>query len=501
MKQAIINYIRAGYPGICLVSHEEVRAEAELKEAAKATKHGLYAWSVTTGIIDTGTGRSLGCEEALEAVMSISGLPDNSVILLRDFHLSLQDANPVLIRALKDALAQAKPKGKCLVTLGCRKTLPPELEREFVTVEMELPGKAELGRALDGICDSAKLVKPKDQEREQILDSASGLTTFEAENAFALSVVSSKAVKASDVSREKANAIKNNGLLEVVEASAGLEGIGGLATLKAWLLKRSGAFGQKAREYGLPVPKGMLIIGVPGTGKSLTAKATAAVFGRPLLKLDAGRLFGSLVGQSEGNLRSAIQTAEAIAPCVLWIDELEKAFAGSKSSGSSDGGTGARVFGSFLSWLQEKTSPVFVIATANDVTQLPPELLRKGRWDELFFTDLPSIEERQQIWAIQITKAGRKPSDFNLDGLATSSEGFTGAEIEQCVTDSLYRAFADNREPKTADMGTAAAETVPLSKLMGEQIDGLRKWARGRCRPAGVEAAGGEDGVKRRIAA
>jgi SpoVK/Ycf46/Vps4 family AAA+-type ATPase len=441
----------------------------------------------------------MGGEEPLEAVLSIAGLPDNSVVLLRDFHLFLQDSNPVLIRALKDALTHAKAKGKCLVVLGCRKLLQPELEREFVTVEITLPGKVELGRALDGICDSAKLPKPKDQEREQILDSASGLTTFEAENAFALSVVSSKAVKAADVSKEKANAIKNNGLLEVVETSAGLEGIGGLNTLKDWLLKRRDAFGQRAREYGLPVPKGVLIIGVPGTGKSLTAKATATVFNRPLLKLDAGRLFGSLVGQSESNLRSAIQTAEAIAPCVLWIDELEKAFAGSKSSGSSDGGTGARVFGGFLSWLQEKTSPVFVIATANDVTQLPPELLRKGRWDELFFTDLPGIEERQQIWAIQITKAGRKHSEFNLDGLATASEGFTGAEIEQCVTDALYRAFAESREPKTADMGTAAAETIPLCKLMSDQIDGLRKWAKGRCRMAGAEPE--KEVAVRRIAA
>jgi AAA+ superfamily predicted ATPase len=499
MKQAIINYVRAGYPGIFVVSHEEVRAEAELKEAAKATKHGLYAWSSTSGIIDTDTGRSMGGEDPMEAVMAVAGLPDNTILLLRDYHLSLNDAAPMLVRALKDALSHSKTKGKCLVILGCRRILPPELEREFVTVEMSLPGRKELGEVLDGICTSAKIAKYKGEERDQILDAASGLTTFEAENAFALSVVSNKAVTPRTVATEKANSIKSNGLLEVVETSAGLEGIGGLETLKGWLLKRRDAFGQKAKEYGLPVPKGMLIIGVPGTGKSLTAKATAAVFGRPLLKLDAGRLFGSLVGQSEGNLRSAIQTAEAIAPCVLWIDELEKAFAGSKSSGSSDGGTGARIFGTLLSWLSEKTSPVFVIATANDVTQLPPELLRKGRWDELFFTDLPSIEERQQIWAIQIAKAGRKPSDFNLDGLATSSEGFTGAEIEQCVTDALYRAFADSREPKTADMTTAICETVPLSKLMGEQISGLRNWAKGRCRMAAAEPA--KESVVRRIAA
>jgi AAA+ superfamily predicted ATPase len=484
MKQEIVNYIRAGYPGIYLVSHEEVRAEAELKEAAKATKHNLYAWSSTTGIMDAGTGRAMGGEDPMEAVTAIAGLQDNSIVLLRDFHLFLQQDNPVLIRALKDALTHAKATGKCLVVLGCRKTLPQELEREFVTVTMSLPGKKELGEVLDNICEAAKIPKPKDLEREQILDAASGLTTAEAENVFALSVVNCKAVKAADVAREKASAIKANGLLELVESSAGLDSIGGLETLKQWLLQRRDAFSDRAKSYGLPSPKGLLIVGVPGTGKSLTAKVAAAVFNRPLLKLDAGRLFGSLVGQSEGNLRSAIQTAEAVAPCVLMIDELEKAMAGSKSSGSSDGGTGSRVFGSFLSWMQEKTSPVFVIATANDVTQLPPELLRKGRFDEIFFTDLPSIEERQQIWAIQIAKAGRKPKDFNLDGLSAASEGFTGAEIEQCVKDALYRAFADDREPKTADLATAAVETVPLSKLMGEQIAGLRKWARGRCRMA-----------------
>ena len=288
---------------------------------------------------------------------------------------------------------------------------PPELEREFTTVELKLPGKTELGTVLDGICDSAKLKKVKADAREQILDAATGMTCAEAENAFALSVVRNGAVTASTVATEKANAIRQNGLLEIVETQQSLDGIGGLNQLKQWLIKRQQAFGQAARDYGLPCPKGLLIVGVPGTGKSLTAKATAAVFGRPLLKLDAGRLFGSLVGQSESNLRQAINTAEAVAPCVLWIDELEKGFAGSRSSGASDGGTGARVFGSFLSWMQEKTAPVFVVATANDVTQLPPELLRKGRWDELFFTDLPSANEREMIWAIQITKRQRKRSE------------------------------------------------------------------------------------------
>lgn len=499
MREQITNYIRAGYPGLYLVTAEEARAEAELRACAQQTNHGLVAWSATAGLVDTKDGRSLGGEDPMEAVLALASLPKDVVAVFRDLHLFLADPNPVLVRALKDALKHAKANGKCLILTGCRRVLPPELEREFTTVELKLPGKTELGQVLDGICESAKLKKVKGDDREQILDAASGMTCAEAENAFALSVVGSKAVTAADVAREKANTIRQNGLLEIVETRQTLDGIGGLDQLKGWLLKRRQAFGQAAVEYGLPCPKGLLIVGVPGTGKSLTAKATAAVFGRPLLKLDAGRLFGSLVGQSESNLRQAINTAEAVAPAVLWIDELEKGFAGSRSSGAADGGTGARVFGSFLSWMQEKTAPVFVVATANDVTQLPPELLRKGRWDELFFTDLPGANEREMIWSIQITRRQRKPQDFNLQGLAAASEGFTGAEIEQCVTDALYRAFAESREPKTGDLLAAVTETVPLSKLMGDQIAGLRKWAQGRCRMAAaapVEAAGG-----RRIAA
>jgi SpoVK/Ycf46/Vps4 family AAA+-type ATPase len=263
-----------------------------------------------------------------------------------------------------------------------------------------------------------------------------------------------------------------------------LNQIGGLQVLKSWLLTRKEAFSERARTYGLPVPKGLLIVGVPGTGKSLTAKATANVFGVPLLKLDAGRIFGSLVGQSESNLRSAVQTAEAIAPCVLWIDEIEKGFAGSKSSGSSDGGTSARVFGSFISWMQEKTAPVFVVATANDVTQLPPEFLRKGRWDELFFVDLPNQEEREAIWRLQIAKFGRDPAEFDSHQLARETEGFTGAEIESVFSEALFTAFELNAEPTDLTIAGVLTTFVPLSKLMNEQISGLRRWAVGRAKVA-----------------
>jgi SpoVK/Ycf46/Vps4 family AAA+-type ATPase len=484
MRTRIQNYIRSGHAGLYLVSHEEARVEAELKAIAQATARPLFAWSATRGLVNTADGSGGGANDPMEAVEAVNGLPEDALILLADFHLFLQDGNPVLIRAIKDALVAGKAKGRVLIVLGCRQMLPPELEREFVLLDFSLPGKEILGQVLDGICKSAKLKKPEGDEREQVLDAATGMTCTEAENAYALAVIESKRVDPVIVTREKASTVKKNGLLEVVQVRETLDDIGGLDVLKAWLLKRRDAFTQRAREYGLPNPKGLLIAGIPGTGKSLTAKATASVFGRPLLKLDAGKLYGSLVGQSEGNLRAVIQTAEAIAPCVLFIDELEKGFAGSKSSGSTDGGTSSRVFGSFISWMQEKTAPVFVVATANDVAQLPPELLRKGRWDDLFFVDLPNLEEREAIWRIQIERHGRDRGHFDTLALAKASEGHTGAEIEQSVIDALYAAFAAGQEPTMPDILKALAETVPLSKLMGEQIAGLRKWAQGRCRMA-----------------
>jgi SpoVK/Ycf46/Vps4 family AAA+-type ATPase len=291
------------------------------------------------------------------------------------------------------------------------------------------------------------------------------------------------------VAREKAQAVKKNGILEIVEAVATLNDIGGLDLLKGWLLKRKAAFSQKAVDFGLPPVKGVLIVGIPGTGKSLSAKVTAAVFNIPLLKLDAGKLYGGLVGQSESNIRAVINTAEAIAPCCLWIDELEKGFAGSKSSASTDGGTSARVFGSFLNWMQEKVKPVFVVATANDVSQLPPELLRKGRFDELWFVDLPNQQEREAIWRIQIAKYNRDPNEFDVAVLSKVTEGLTGAEIEQVFVEALFDAFDADNEPTDLTIATTLNEFVPLSKTMAEQIAALRNWAKGRARNATSLAA------------
>ena len=321
MTGKITSYIRAGYSGLYLVSPEEARVEAGLKGIAEILKRGLLVWSATEGLVNTADGSIRNLNDPMEAVTAVNELPEDTIVLLRDFHAFLDDANPILVRAVKDALRLGKTKGRTLILLGCRQVLPPELEREFVVVDFALPGKPEILRVMEGICRSANREMPAPESVDAILDAASGLTTMEAENALALSLVESGGITPEIVNREKAAEVKKNGLLEICEVRETLQDIGGLDVLKDWLLKRRDAFSQRAIEYGLPSPKGLLIVGIPGTGKSLTAKATASVFGRPLLKLDAGRLYGGIVGQSEGNLRSVIHTAEAIAPCVLWIDK------------------------------------------------------------------------------------------------------------------------------------------------------------------------------------
>lgn len=481
-------YLRAGYPGLAIISSEEARAEAEIAAVCTSLKRNLHAWSSTEGLIDVKDKRVTACPDPLDALQLMENMFSSAeprhVVLLRDLQLHLDQSDPMLVRRLKDTLRLAKAGGHALILLGCRLKLPAELEHEFTQVDFSLPDVSQLGVVLDGIVKSAKIKNLHEVMREAALQSALGLTTTEAENAFALSVVETKGIDHKIIAREKARTLKKNGLVEVVETTTSLDDIGGLGLLKEWLQRRAGAFSNSAKAYGLPSPKGLLIVGIPGTGKSLTAKATASAFGLPLLRLDMGRVFGGIVGQSEANLRSVIQTAEAISPCVLWIDEIEKGFSGSQSSGSTDGGTSSRVFGSFLSWMQEKDKPVFVVATANDVSKLPPEFLRKGRFDELFFVDLPDQLERAQIWDIVIARHKRKPADFDPGELARACDQFTGAEIEAAFIDSLHEGYADGREPRTSDILDAVSDTTPLAKLMDGQIAALRHWAKGRAREA-----------------
>ena len=286
------------------------------------------------------------------------------------------------------------------------------------------------------------------------------------------------------VIREKENVIKKSGYLEYFHPKEEMKDVGGLDVLKDWLGKRGRAFEKGAAGFGLSYPRCILLLGIPGTGKSLTAKAVGNLWHFPLLRLDMGKIFGGIVGESESNIRGALGIAEAIAPSILWIDEIEKAMSGISSSGRSDGGTTSRVLGTFLTWMQEKTKPVFVVATANDISQLPPELLRKGRVDEIFFVDLPTQEEREEIIKIHLQKKKREPAGFDIAQLAKKSKGFSGAELEEVVKEALFQVFDAGRALRDEDMLNAIAKTYPLARTMHETIDDMRKWAQSRAVPA-----------------
>lgn len=483
MIKSISDKIRAGYSGIALVTHEEARVEGDIVTVAKQLGFSLHAWSITRGVVDMRTGLPTeGTDEPLKALDHFESLKEKSILLMRDFHFFVGEPNPLLIRRVKEALLTGKNSNRVLIVLGCQLKLVPELEKEFTVIEVKLPDRKQLLEVAQTIAQSANI--ELNGGTDALLDAASGLTTVEAADAFSLAAVESagKELSAAVVAREKAAAIKKNGLLEILDANVGLEDIGGLEVLKEWLTKRRHAFTAEARDYGLPLPRGYLMVGIPGCSKTLAAKATAKILGLPLLKLDGGKLFASHVGESEANIRSVIQTCEAIAPVCVLCDEIEKAFSGSKSSGSTDGGTSARVLGTFLQWMNDKTAPVFVVATANSVSDLPPEFLRKGRFDELFFNDLPTEEERQDIWRIQIQKHHRKPKQYDLKALASATPEWTGAEIESLFRESLFAAFDNGKEPTTALLLTLATETVPLSKTMAAQVQGLRDWAKGKAR-------------------
>jgi SpoVK/Ycf46/Vps4 family AAA+-type ATPase len=327
----------------------------------------------------------------------------------------------------------------------------------------------------------------KREEGEQLVKAALGLTLNEAENAFAKAIAENDRLDGSDIQRvmeEKRQVIRKSGLLEYYPVEHALGAVGGLQNLKDWLHRRARAFSAEARAFGLPEPRGLLLLGVQGCGKSLTAKAIASQWALPLLRLDMGRVFSGLIGSSEENLRRAIRVAESAAPAVLWLDEIDKALSGSASSGLTDGGTTARVLGTFLTWLQEKTVPVFVVATANRVEGLPPELLRKGRFDEIFFIDLPDALERAEILRIHLRRRGRDPATFDLPQLAARSDQFSGAELEQVVVEGLHEAFSAGTELRDQHLLRAIAETVPLAVTLREEVARVRDWSRDRTRPA-----------------
>jgi len=370
-----------------------------------------------------------------------------------------------------------------------------------------LPTRDELSALLDRIVADVKQFKQvvidlDEAGRERLLQAALGLTLGEAENVFAKIIVKDERLSGEDVNEvfaEKQQIIRKSGLLEYYATDENFNNVGGLTMLKDWLNKRAAAFTAEAREFGLPSPKGILMLGVQGCGKSLCAKAVSNLWQLPLLRFDMGRMFGSLVGSSEENVRRAIAVAESVAPAILWVDEIDKAFAGSQGSGATDGGTTARVFGTFLTWLSEKTAPVFVVATANDISQLPPELLRKGRLDEIFFVDLPSRDEREEIFRIHLNRRKRDAANYEVANMADASGNFSGAEIEEAINSALYDAFYARKELTTADVLAAIGQTVPLAKTMDEQINRLRNWAEGRARNASIPRVAPSEEKSRRM--
>ncbi len=486
VKDELTLLIRARYPVIYLLTFEEERAEKLLSDLAASMKKKLETWSVT----DEGTHGKTGEQKALAALDEAMASKESSIIVFRDFDAWL-DLAPVR-RKLRDLVADFARAHKTLVLLSPTLKIPSELEKDITIVDLPLPNREEIGETLEealGFASrNAKLsVSLTEEEKSAVIDASLGLTIAEAKRIYAKAMLTDHSFDARDIDLilfEKKQLIRKSGSLEYFDASENMADVGGMESLKEWLEGRKRSFTIKAREYGLPLPKGVMMLGVQGCGKSLTSKGVAALFGQPLLRLDMGKIFSSFIGSSEENMRKAIKTAESLAPVVLWIDEIEKGLSGIQSSGSTDAGVTARIFGTFLTWMQEKTAPVFIVATANDISQLPPELLRKGRFDEIFFIDLPQQTERESIFAIHLAKRNRRPEDFDLTTLAEEANGYSGAEIEMAVVEGLYKAFAHDREIEDRDIIKAIHATVPLSTTMAERIAHLRQWANDRARPA-----------------
>jgi SpoVK/Ycf46/Vps4 family AAA+-type ATPase len=492
-KAEIEDLIRARYSLIWITSAEEQRVEEQLRKLCVEREMRLEVWSITEGFKTIANGQGTrDVKDPMKAIDHVVRSEGRALFVLRDFHPFLKE--PAVVRRLRDAATELRKTKKSLLVLSPVTKIPPELEKSISAVlDWELPNRQEIEDAARKVLPSLpaatqQLMETDPTHMERVVESALGLTLVEAENVFAKSAVRTHTFDLETILEEKKQIIRKSGMLEYYEHREEFSDVGGMEVLKDWLVKRRSAFGARARDFGLPLPKGILLIGVPGTGKSLTAKAVGALWQMPLLRLDVGKIFAGLVGSSEENVRTVIKTAEAIAPAILWIDELEKGFSGTGSSGQTDGGTTSRVFGTFITWLQEKTTPVFVIATANNVHQLPPELLRKGRFDEIFFCDLPDRDDRRQIMDIHLRKKNRDPGQFDMEKIVDATVDYSGAELEQAVIAALYDAFDSGNDLNTEGLLKTCSELVPLAITMREMIEQMREWARTRARMASSRA-------------
>lgn len=469
---------------------EERRWEKELSILAEEMERGFVVWSVTEGPrppledVDGDSGT-----DPLKFLDQIVSYPANRLFLLKDFHPYLSD--PRVVRKLRDLTAVLAAEGKAVLLIGPQPEIPLELRKESLKIPLPLPGleelRVELASVLDERCrKTGATLEVSAAQEEKLLKAILGLTAGEARKALARALLDRDELDDEVYSllvSEKKHMVQGSEMLEFQELKEGVADVGGLEGLKDWIRRRADAFTERAREHGIPAPKGVLLLGVQGCGKSLTARAVAKLLSFPLVRLDVATLLSSDLGMSEKNMRDVLTLMEMICPAVLWLDEIEKGFAGSSGEGGSDA-TMVRIMGRFLTWMQENPSPVFVIATANSVTGLPPEMLRRGRFDELFFIDLPNYHERIDICNIHLAKRDWVPENFAVKTLAEKTEGFSGAEIEQIVVAAMVETFASGGVLTDADLEKARDETVPLSVTMEEKIFELREWARPRCRPA-----------------
>lgn len=471
--------ILARYTLIYIATREEERVEEAIAQCAREQgNRAVYIWDFVEGYQNNPNHAGFGRRNPLQALEFLEKLPSSApgIFVLRDFHRFLEDV--AISRKLRNLAKVLKSQPKNIVIISHEVAITEELSDVLTVVDFPLPDRLEIKEEVKSLL-TATGGYLEEKFLDEIVRSCQGLSIERIRRAIAKAIAIRGQLEPDDVElilEEKRRIIRQTQILEFYPAVEKISDIGGLDNLKEWLLRRGGAFSQRARQYGLPNPRGLLLVGIQGTGKSLTAKAIARNWHLPLLRLDVGRLFGGLVGESESRTRQMIQLSEALAPCILWIDEIDKAFSGFEGKG--DSGTTSRVFGTFITWLAEKKSPVFVVATANNIQSLPPEMLRKGRFDEIFFVGLPNQEERRAIFDVHLSRLrSHNLKNYDLERLAYETPDFSGAEIEQSLIEAMHIGFSQNRDFTTDDILEAASQIVPLARTAQEQIQFLQDWA------------------------
>ena len=478
-KSELVLFLKARYPVIYINTIEEERVEYIIRKKIKTNfNRSIYSWDFVDGYTKNPNNDGFAKRNPLQALELVERLNSetSAVFILKDFNRFLTDLS--VSRKLRNISRLLKLQPKTIIIIGSDLTVPKELQDLITVLTFQLPLKDEIREELNRLINSLYL-NIDTQLFENLTQACQGLSLERIRRVLLKIIATYKTIDQRSISvllGEKRQIISQTEILEYYSVNENFGNLGGLENLKDWLQKRKTAFSQQAENYGLPTPRGLLLIGIQGTGKSLTAKVIANDWRLPLLKLDVGKLFGGIVGESESRLRQMIAVTETISPCILWIDEIDKAFTNTESKG--DSGTSNRVLATFISWLSEKTKPVFVIATANNIDLLPLEIIRKGRFDEIFFLDLPKEKEREEIFKIHLQEF--RPNSWNsydYEQLATLSTSFSGAEIRQSIVEGMYQAFYENREFTTEDICVALKESIPLANLENNQMKKLQNWA------------------------